>query len=233
MGRLKEIQDKLKYAEHQRQSLMNTLFEAKKEKKEPQFVVHTVADILSSSRECYDYCARDIIEEKIIPNTSNQRLIDRHNDGKLWIYFPFFRNELTNNSNPFNELARIDPPFHNYLIDLADNIDAKNPIPKTLFNYGDIIKLKDIVNEKKHDRLIAIESDEDQEILIENPNMKMIIPVKKQKGWNSFQVFPDSDLSRVVEYRLEYLDVEICDFCMFATISTKIIIEDIYTKFFT
>lgn len=233
MSRLKEIQDKLQYAEHQRQSLMNTLFVAKKEKKNPQFIVHTVADILSSSRECYDYCARDIIEEKVIPNTKNQIIIDRHNDGKLRAYFPFYRSELTNKNNPFSELDQIQPFFHNYLLDLADNIDAKNPIPNTLFNYGNIIRLKDIVNEKKHDRLIAIETNEDQEILIENLNMKMIIPVKKQKGWNKFQVSPDSDISRVVEYRLEYLDEEVCDFCMFATVSTKIVLEDIYAKYFT
>lgn len=125
MARLKETLDKLKYAEHQRQCLENTLFEAKKEKSEPQFIVHTVADILSSSRECYDYCAQDIIEEKVIPKTKNKKIIDRHNDGKLRVYFPFYRNELTNKNNPFSELAHIEPSFHKYLIALADNIDAK------------------------------------------------------------------------------------------------------------
>ena len=58
MSRLNDIREKLKYVEHQRQALMDTLYEAKKD---PKFIVHTAADILSSSRECYDYCASDIL----------------------------------------------------------------------------------------------------------------------------------------------------------------------------
>ena len=48
MSRLNDIREKLKYVEHQRQALMDTLYEAKKEKKDPKFIVHTAADILSS-----------------------------------------------------------------------------------------------------------------------------------------------------------------------------------------
>ncbi|MBN3927860.1 hypothetical protein [Nostoc sp. NMS4] len=231
MSRLKQIREKISYANHQRQNLMNTLFEAKKEKIDPVFLVHTALDIISTSRECYDYCAQDILSAVIIPNTINQRTIDRYNNNNLPVYFPFHENQLTNNQNPFSELQAIAPDFYNYLIGLAQNIEQNQPIPNTLFMFGDVLLLKDMVNQKKHYSLIAIEKNEDKEILIDNSKMKMIIPVKEQNGWNKIQVSPGSNLSRVVEFRFETIDKEIAKFSMFATESTRIIIEDIYSKF--
>lgn len=76
MSRLEQIREKLSYANHQRQNLMKTLTEAKKEKIDPVFLVHTASDIISTSRECYDYCAQDILSDVIVPNTENQRIID-------------------------------------------------------------------------------------------------------------------------------------------------------------
>ncbi|MDD2307849.1 MAG: hypothetical protein PHP53_24310 [Prolixibacteraceae bacterium] len=231
MSRLEQIRDKIKYAEHQRQNLMNTLFDSKKEKIDPEFLVHTASDILSSSRECYDYCAQDILSLLIIPNTGNQRLIERYNNNLIHAYFPFYENQLTNNQNPFYELRIISPEFYNYLVKLSQDIAANKEIPNTLFMYGDILLLKDMVNEKKHNKLIALEKNENQELLIENPGMKMIIPLKDQKGWNRIKVSHESNLSRVVEFRFEAIDKEIAKFCLFATGSTKIILEDIYSKY--
>jgi hypothetical protein len=231
MSRLDQVREKIAYANHQRQNLMDTLFEAKKEKVDPEFLVHTASDIMSTSRECYDYCAQDILDIIIIPNTSNQRLIDRYKNHSLHVYFPFHENQLTNNHNPFFELRAISPDFYNYLITLAQNIETNKQIPNTLFLFGDVLLLKDMVNEKKHNRLIAIEKNEDQEVLVENPSMKMVIPIKEQKGWNRIQVSPGSNLSKVVEFRFEAIDKEIAMFCMFATESTRIILDDIYSKY--
>lgn len=186
---------------------------------------------MSTSRECYDYCAQDIIDIVIIPNTNNQRLIGRHNNNNLHVYFPFHENQLTNNGNPYYELQTISPNFYNYLIGLARNMENNQPIPNTLFEYGDVLLLKDLVNEKKHDSLIAIERNNDQEILVDHPDMKMIFPIKDQKGWNRLRVSHESNLSKVVEFRFETIDKEIMKFCMFATESTRIILEDIYAKY--
>ena len=232
MSRLKDIRSKLEYVERQRQTLMAALFDAKKKGEKPEFFCHTVADILSSSRECYDYCAKDVLEEKIIPNTSDNRLLSRFNAGKVRAYFPFYRSELENAQNPFYQLITIEPALYRHLLGIADNIASGVAIPNTLFNFSDIERFKNLVNEKKHDRLIAIESNENQEIIVENAGLKMILPVNKQKGWNRFQVSSDSDVSRVAEFRLESIDAEISMFCMFAQKSTEILLEEIYTKFF-
>jgi hypothetical protein len=232
MSRLPHIREKLKYVERQRQTLMDALFDAKKKQSTPDYFCHTVADILGSSRECYDYCAKDIFEEKIIPNTSNNQLITRFQAGKVHAYFPFYRKELENAQNPFYKLSFIDFALHQHLLKIADDIQSGSFIPNTLFKYSDIELLRNLVNEKKHDRLIAIESNDNQEVLIENKSFKMILPIKEQKGWNPFHVKSDSEVSRVAEFRLEAIDVEISKFCTFAQKSTTILIEEIYAKFF-
>ena len=231
MSRLDQIQSKLAYTEKQFQLLGNALFDSKRKRKEPEFICHTVADILSSSRECYDYCAKDILEEIIIPSTQNTGLISSFNNGKIRFYFPFYRSELENTKNPSSELVTIFPDLHNHLLHIADSISTGAVIPNTLFNYADIEQLKNLVNEKKHDSLIAIESNQDQEILIEKSGVKMIIPIKEQKGWNRFKVSPGSNISRVQEFRLKTIDKEILSFCLFARKATGIVLDEIYEKF--
>lgn len=233
MSRYSDITSKLEYIEYKRQEMMQALFNAKKEKCEPSYFKHIVADILSSTRECFDYCAKDILENKIIVNTSNEKLIARFNDGKIRAYFPFYKNELENRNNPFYELKDIQVDFYQHLIKLADNFASDNLIPNTLLKYSDLIKLKDLVNEKKHDKLIAIESNSNQEYIIEDNGFSMVIPIKEQKGWDTFKVSEDSKVSIVSEFRLEYIDEEISMFCMGANKSTEIIIKEIYTNFLT
>ncbi|WP_088241258.1 hypothetical protein [Calothrix rhizosoleniae] len=232
MTRLHEIQEKLQYVEHKRQDLMSDFLSSKKNEREPEFLKHTVADILSSSVECYDYCAKDILENKILPNTINTGLRDRIHDGKVRAYFPFYRNQLTNEGQHFREVSTIEPLLYKYLLNLADNIQANNQIPNTSFYYGDVIRLKKLVNDKKHDCLIAIESNNEQEILVENPNFNMVIPIKNQKGLGTFQVPANSEISRVTEFRLEHIDEEVGKFCLFAWKSTNIILQEIYEQFF-
>jgi hypothetical protein len=135
MSRLQDIRDKIEYAEHQNQNLMAALYASQKERKEPKFIVHTVADILSSTRECYDYCAQDILQEKIINLTKNSKILDRHKKGRLRAYFPFYENELSNSNNPFHELSITDPILHKHLVKLASNISTNKTIPNSRFKY--------------------------------------------------------------------------------------------------
>lgn len=57
---------------------------------------------------------------------------------------------------------------------------------KTILHYADIIELNDMVNQKKHDKLICIISDEKKEFLIEDEKLKMIIPIEGKSGGTVF-----------------------------------------------
>ena len=90
-----------------------------------------------------------------------------------------------------------------------------------------------MVNEKKHDKLLAVVSAEDAEHLIESSNFKMILPIKDQKGWSSFMVEPGTQVERVAEYRFAYNDQEVGKFCLFAINATERVISTFYTNYFT
>jgi ABC-type sugar transport system ATPase subunit len=232
MCRATEIIEKIAYAETQRQKLMKEMFAAKKQKVKPAFIVHTAAEILSIANECYDYCGSDIVDEIIIPNTENTKLIKKHENRRLRAYFPIRKQQLTNKSEIFYELKNIDKKLHDHLYNLAARIEKNKIIPETNFQYGDIATIRTMVNKKKHDRLTVISSKENQEVLIENQRFKMVVPLRGQVGWNKLVVGPKSEAQIVSEYRFEYNDKEVGHFCMIANKMTERILGEIYNKFF-
>lgn len=122
MSRASAIKDKISYAEYQRQKLMDEMFRAKKESVEPKFIVHTSGEILSLARECFDYCAQDIMEDIIVADTNNSYLINRYHSGKLRVYFPFYKRQLTGKKDIFQELKVVNKNLHSHLYSLAAKI---------------------------------------------------------------------------------------------------------------
>lgn len=230
--RKQDVASKLDYAAHRNQELMNTLFDAKKQKRDPAFLVHSAADIVSTVRECFDYLGQDIIEGHLLSKTRNIRLRADHAAGKLKAYFPYYETQVSRAESIFSELSTFAPALFQDLIDFTRSIANRSPIPNTLFTYGLLLDVKDMVNDKKHDKLIGIVSESDQEFLIENENVKMLLPIKGQAGWSSFRVAPGSAVSRVTEFRFEHNDQEVGKFSLFATNATRVIIMRFYQDHF-
>ncbi len=130
------------------------------------------------------------------------------------------------------ELQYANSGLHKHLIDISENIAKNVQIPNTLLHYGDILQLKEMVNTKKHDCLIGIQSIPNQEVIIESARVKMIIPKKKQIGWNRFSVSPESYVSNVSEFHLEFNNKEVGEFRLFTIKSTQIGLDEIYRIFF-
>lgn len=231
-ARKDDVQSKLAYAKHRHQELMNALFSAKKASSDPMFLVHTCADIISTIRECFDYLGQDIIERYVVPNTTNAKIQKAHSDGTLKGYFPYFSSQLAMPNSIFFELKSHSPSLYQELIDFTGRLASKASIPDTLFSYQMLADVRDMVNEKKHDKLLAVVSEADTEFLIENSSFSMILPIKEQKGWSSFAVQPGINVERVKEYRFSYNDQEVGKFCLFATNATERVILAIYANYF-
>ncbi len=230
--RKQDVISKLDYADHRHQQLMEELFKSKRAARDPAFLVHTAADIIATARECFDYFGQDIINCYIVPNTRNPRVRRNHATGKLKAYFPYYESQVIRADSFFSELSTIEPALFSDLVSFAKSIDSGSSIPNTLFTYQMLLDVKDMVNEKKHDKLIGIVPEEEQEFLIENENLKAIIPIKGQSGWSSFSVVPGTKVSKVTEYRFEHNDQEVGKFCLFATNATRFVITDFYAKHF-
>ena len=231
-ARKADVQSKLAYAKHRHQELMNALFSAKKASSDPVFLVHACADIISTARECFDYLGQDIIEGYVVPNTTSAKIKKAHADGTLKAYFPYFQSQLAKPDSIFFELKSHTPALYQNLLDFTSRIASKASIPDTLFNYQMLADVRDMVNEKKHDKLLAVVSEADAEFLVENPSFSMILPIKGQKGWSSFEVQPGTKVERVTEYRFSFNDQEVGKFCLFATNATERLILAVYASHF-
>lgn len=230
--RKKDVTDKLDYALDRHQELMDILFQSKKAASDPKFLVHTCADILSTARECFDYLAQDIIECYIIPSTSNPKIKKDHSSGKLRCYFPYYESQINKPESPFFELATASAPFYQSLLDFTRSIARNVTIPNTRYTYKMLLDVKDMVNEKKHDKLIAVVSNADGEYLIENESIRMVLPLQSQSGWSYFAVEPGTSVQRVAEYRFAYNNQEVGKFCQFATKATEHVIGELYDFYF-
>ena len=231
MKRYENIIEKLDYAEEQRQTLMNLVFDAKVKRVEIKKIKHILGDILSSCRECYDYCGKDIIESQILSKTTDQELIDKYTQNKLNTYFPLYINQINGKKKIFHSLEQFNRPLYNHLIDLTKKISDGDVILNTLFNYKDIEKLKDIVNNKKHNDVIGIKNIEKQEMIFKNKEMQIVLPIKSQKGIKSLVVPKGTSVELVDEFIFEDNQMEITFFAMTATKSTRLILEEIYRDY--
>lgn len=227
-----DVQSKLAYAKHRHQELMNTLFAAKQSSSDPAFLVHACADIISSARECFDYLGQDIIAGHIAPKSTNAKTAKSYADGSLKAYFPYYSGQLTKTDSIFHELKFHTPSLYQGLLDFTSRIASKASIPNTLFNYQMLADVRDMVNEKKHDKLLAVVSEADAEFLVENSALTMILPIKGQAGWSSFAVQPGTQVKRVAEYRFAHNDQEVGKFCLFATNATERVVTEFYANHF-
>ena len=230
MNRFDDIKSKFEYAEMLRQELMNLLFNAKRDEVETKPIMHHARTILAESRECFDYCAQDIFEAFILPNTKERKILDDHKNNNLRLYFPFYESQLT--KGVFLELKKFEPNLYKHLISLTAKIQANDTIPKTLYKYGSVLELKDMANEKKHDKLLAVKNDRQQEVLVENEGFKAIFPVKQNTHLHTLHVPADSTIKLVDEFLFEYNNYEVSHFCMTAVFVTRIILDEIYKEFF-
>ncbi|MGO3891179.1 MAG: hypothetical protein ACTJHW_09400 [Paenalcaligenes sp.] len=231
-ARKTDVGAKLAYAVHRCQELRNVLFSAKKASSDPEFLAHTCADIISTARECFDYLAQDIVDGYVVPNTTSVQIKKAHADGTLKAYFPYFQRQLSKPDSTFFELKTHTPALYQDLLDFTSKIASQASIPDTLFNYQMLADVRDMVNEKKHDKLLAVVPEAGAEFLVENPSFLMTISIKEQQGWSSFEVQPGTQVERVTEYRFSFNDQEVGKFCLFATKATERIILTLYANHF-
>ena len=59
-----DVLSKLEYVGHRRNAVMDELFAAKKETRDPKFLIHAAAEVVATARETFDYLGRAIIARR-------------------------------------------------------------------------------------------------------------------------------------------------------------------------
>lgn len=227
-----DVFSKLEYAEHRRNAVMDELFSAKKESRDPKFLIHAAAEVVSTARETFDYLGQDIVEQYLLHNTKNAKIKKKSASGEWRVYFPFHERQVKARCGWFHELKIIAPSLYSELLSFVEGVTEKRQISNTPFNYGWFMDLRNMVNEKKHDHLLAIVSESNQELLAEGTGLSMLIPKKKQQGWNTLIVRPNMVIKEVTEYRFAYNNVEVAKFCLFSAKATEIVVGSFYRNHF-
>lgn len=229
MSRKNDIFEKLDYADNRFNELSGAVFDAGMHGVEVKFMSTMASDILACSREVFDFCSLDIAEVHIAPHDAN--VATGLSTGTLKCYFPFYKNQLTKKNGLFYKLKKINKPLHDHLISISSAVEKNKKHPGTLFNYGDLEELADMVNQKKHDKLLKIVASGADTIFSDNGKMKLMIPLAEQRGISYVQLPQDAVHSTGDSYVFEYNKKDVLKFTMNCKNLSRILMDDLYKEF--
>ena len=229
MSRKKDILEKLDYADQRYNELCEKIFEGGMNLMEVKFLGTMAGDVLASSREVFDYCANDIVDVHISPNDAD--IASQLASGKLRCYYPFYKTQLTKKGTVFSKLKKLNKPLHNHLFSIAASIESNKQRPDTPMNYGFLRDMSDMVNQKKHNKLLAVEPSGGETIYSQTPNVKVMIPKEQQVGISHIELPPNAKHTVGNTYVFEFNKEDLMKFPMTCKNLTRLIMDDIYNTF--
>lgn len=229
MSRKKDVFEKLDYTDQRFNELDDKIFKGGMETVEVQFLGAVAADILASSREVFDYCAKDIVDVYILPN--EKTIAQKVASGQLRIYYPFYKKQLTKKDQIFKKLKEHNKPLHSHLFSIAASIEANKTRPKTRLRYGILKEMSDMVNQKKHDSLLAIQSSENETIYSQTTGARMMIRKDEQVGVSYIRLPKGAKHAIGNSYVFESNKRDLMMFTMNCRVLTRLIMNDIYKTY--
>jgi hypothetical protein len=229
MSRKKDICEKLDYADQRFNELCEKIFEGGMNLTEVKFISVMAGDVLSGSREVFDYCANDIVDVHISPNESG--IAAALTNSKLRCYYHFYKTQLTKGNNVFSTLKKFNKPLHSYLFSIAASIETNKPRPGTLMNYGLLRDMADMVNQKKHDKLLAVEPSGGETVYSQSRSVQLMIPKEQQIGVSYIELPPDATHRIGTTYVFDFNKKDLMTFTMMCKNLSRLVMDDIYNMF--
>jgi len=141
-AREKDIKGNLEFAFDSNRELSTLIADAQRDDKSIKYLSQKAAAILAAVRECFDYCISDIRDD-YLPNETQR------------VYYPFHPDTLQR-GKPLNKLESCNNALYLKLLSVASNIQARTIIQGTMCRYSDVRAVNDLVNHKKHDKIIEV-----------------------------------------------------------------------------
>lgn len=155
MKRAPQIQHKLQFALSLQRELMDDVCGAQFHDRDVPFLEERVGQLLATCCECFDYAAKDLFESLVLPLPSDPKLKTRYARGKLKVYFPFHRRQLLQADQPLAALRVARWNVFSVLWGFVTGIENNSVLPSTLIRHRTFAEAHEMVNQKKHDRLIV------------------------------------------------------------------------------
>lgn len=226
--------EKLNYAEAQRKLLDKAIFDSYKVEGElPRFVSQTAETILANARECFDHLGQDLIEGHLL-SFAKRSFRDSYVNGKSRHYFPFYSTQLSNQKWAFAQFKTVNRAIFDELLAFTTAVENNQFLINTSHEAKKFRVIQEMVNEKKHSRVLAYEAAEGEKIFVEGANGSFLF----DKGFrnnnpNMQMVLPDGFKPRkVAAYRFACNGLDVSHLCLFASHATAMIMDVFYNRFF-
>lgn len=229
MNRQRDIFEKIDYCNWRFTQFGNTIHDAGMEGTNVAHIGLMAADLLSYCREIFDYCALDIIETKVAPK--EPKIAKALASGSLRCYYPFYTKQLTDTNKPFSCLQQHDNRLYKKLTSIVNDIDTNQPCHGTLIKMSILREMSDMVNHKKHDKLLEVESKGGETLYHESNGFKVMTQMPNQGGMSLVAIHPGAKHKVGTNYVFEHNKKEIMKFTHECMTVSRMIMNEMYKSF--
>lgn len=237
MNRLNDIRQKLAYASERREALFEETAKAQLNDMDVPFLGEKAGQVLATCRECFDYAAKDVFEAFILPLPGDPSFRKKYERGKVKVYFPFYLVQLRE-PNFWVRLRVPHPSVYATLASIAKGIEDKSLVPDTGVPYRAFAETNAMVNQKKHDRIIASATRDRATTIIQgNGTAVGVVPIGQEGGVypNGAPIMkgpPGMQIRYVKDFFFDYNGERVGSYCASLITGTCIVMREIYTKYF-
>jgi hypothetical protein len=229
VSRKSDIDEKLLYADRRFNDLAAALHAGGLAGSSIDFLSSIAGEIISACREPFDYCAHDIVEKFILINDPS--LAALYHSGKLRCYFPFYKNQLVKAGSVFSKLKIHHKPLHNHLFSLAAAVEHKVIRQSTRLNYAALQEMCDMVNEKKHNRLIQIRAKASNTLFIKGRGVQMMMNLDEQRGYSKVELPAGTEHNVGEQYVFATNNKDVLEFSMNCRMLSRLVLNETYQRF--
>jgi len=231
--RKRDVTDKLEYAEAQRNELSNALFGSYETGDLPRFVSMMAEGILGNARECFDYLAHDLIDGYLLP-VASAKFTQSYKNGKEKTYFPFYEGQLTQARWPWHQFKTVDKAVFDHLASFIYAMDQHQVVGCTLFSARDFRVIQEMVNEKKHSKVLQYNAVADAAVFHKGPMGSIVLDKATASipGLKVGEEFGGGKPKSVPEFRFAMNGRSVLDLCLFAVAATRTVMDWWYETHF-
>jgi hypothetical protein len=157
-----------------------------------------------------------------------------YENGKVRTYFPLYQAMLVEPNRTFHQFKSTNRAIYDELHSLIMAMDKNLSISNTSHRVAMVRVIADMVNEKKHDKVLDYRSDADEKVFIEGERGSYLF----SKGFtndhpNLKVMLPAGAIPReVAAYRFACNGLEVSHVCLFAVHGTQMLMDIFYSRFF-
>ena len=229
----------LDYADDRYQALSTRMWRAiADDLPEPKYISQEIGGILATTRECFDHLAKDLIEEILLPHTTDS-IRNEYNKGQKGkyksTYFPFRLGQIkSQSSNIFSLSSKHHPGLHVHLKQFIEAIDNDLCIANTVLRVRTLRDLVDIVNSKKHSTIIEYKRRENEKLFLRGQSGSYMFDKDFRNDDPSFRVLLPTDAKPKLapDYIFPFNNQDIMDFTKSSIHVTKMVMDIFYDAFF-